>query len=212
MGYVVDPRYAIDLDRPDPIPTPPGGTWYVLPGETPRRLLETTLQVRPVVKRFTLGGRPGAQLAPARSRAEVRVRLFVAHALRGSFEADLRLERSPPEDERHVAAGQRLARLARSEIRIKDEPVLVGALEQHDARGRAARCVHGRQRHRGGLDDLRRSLRALEQRDEALDGIVLRGPAEIHGGGCVPHVLCTPPWIGCSRDWSDVWGGMRRRT
>src|SRR3954468_4569975 len=125
----------LDRERAYPKPRPVRRARHRHPFEPLGQLGEPRLELLARGERTALRGSPGPELTAARPGGEVRVGLLVGHPLRRSFEPYLRLERIPPEEQRD-GTGERLATFARFEVRVEDEPLLVGALEQHDPRRR----------------------------------------------------------------------------
>ena len=94
---------------------------------------------------------PRAELASARPRREVRVRLLVAHLARSPLDAHLALQRLPVKAHRRLRMREQLAALAALVVRVEDEAALVHSLEQQDAHGWLAIRAHGAKRERRGL-------------------------------------------------------------
>src|SRR6185312_16103278 len=113
---------------------------------------------------------PGADLAAARPRAQVRVgflRLQLArHALHPHLHATAQL--LPVEAQRHLRVRRQLAALVAVVVGVEAQAALVHALQQHDARGHAAVGVHRGQVHRGGLG-VAGGLRLLQQLPESIE-------------------------------------------
>ena len=102
---------------------------------------DARLEIARVLDRPALLRRPRADLAAARARREVRVRLGVAHRLRGALDAHLHLERLPVEAQRGALRRQQLAPLSALVVRVEDEAALVDVLEQDDANARLRRVA-----------------------------------------------------------------------
>src|SRR5215208_79307 len=119
-------------------------------GEALLELGEAALEVALVRDRAALLRRPGTELAAARAAGEVGVRLGVAHLLDASFHAHLQLQRLPVEAHRRPRVRQQLPALAALVVRVEDEALLIGALEQQHADRRLAIGVHRAQRERRG--------------------------------------------------------------
>ena len=107
------------------------------------------------------GRGPGAELAAAWARVEVRVGLVLRQAPDSALDANLFVERRPVEAQRGVRIGVELPALAARVIRMKDESALVDASQQDHADRRSAVRVRRAERDRRSVDLMR--FRAFER-------------------------------------------------
>src|SRR5262249_37182396 len=132
-------------------------------------LRETRIQLRTRFERAALLRGVRAELGVAGPRREVGIRLRVRNPLDAPLHPHLPTERRPVEEERSLRVCLDLTPFPRGGVRVKGEPTLVEALEQHHShRGRTAGS-RGRERH--CLRHLDRGCRLGEPVPELLERI-----------------------------------------
>lgn len=113
------------------------------------------LKCQPAFQRSGLFARPGANLRHPRSGRKIGVSFSRRNRFDRSTYADLTLQRFPIECQRRSWCVGKLKPFDAANVRVKDEAAFVEAFEQnHPHVGRAA-GIHGRERHRVGIDGFR---------------------------------------------------------
>src|SRR5262245_14612397 len=90
--------------------------------ESRLHLVKMPHQLLAGAQRRTLLRGPGAELALARTRREIRLRFLACDRDRGSFDAHLGVERRPVKTESRPGIGRELGGLAAAQIREEREP------------------------------------------------------------------------------------------
>src|SRR6478672_11032209 len=148
-------------------------------------LAKTLVERAGMLHRLALPRSPRAELALARTRGEICVRLLGAHLLRQPFHADLTLERLPVEAHRGLRMRDELLALATLVIRVERKAAHVHQLEQQDAHGGLSVLTDSGESERRRLGQ---ALGAHLGRDrEQLDETVERLAQRDAGGGVLTH-------------------------
>src|SRR5690606_31026644 len=174
----VGPELDAIGDEPEPGPEVRAGDRLVR--EPLLDLRDTGEKVLVRRKRPALLGSPGADLAPARPRGEVGVRLLRRNRLNRPLDAYLHLERLPMEAKRRVRVRRDFEGLSALQVGVEDEAAFVGTLQQHHAYGGPSLPVGSGECHRGRFGD-GALLRLLEEGEEAGDRIA-HGFGFVHDG------------------------------
>ncbi len=127
---------------------------------------------KPALERTGLFRRPGTDAAAERARLVILVRFRVGDDLDLSSQADLAAQRFPVKTHGCLFLAENFLSLLALEIRVENETSDIEALEKHHSHIWQTVRIHGRERHRIGIVDLR-GFGVLQPGGEEGKGFVL---------------------------------------